>query len=159
MSPAETPEFQDPIENYEHPDFDDPIEQALHDESVEQLRTTPFLCVSADTTVREAMKLMVGHQIACILISDEGRLAGVFSDRDVLDRVALEYDQVIDSPVRDVMTADPVFVLENDNAAKVLSVMAVSGYRHVPVVNTDGVATGIVSPVRVSQFLAQQLRA
>jgi CBS domain-containing protein len=158
MSPLETPGFQDPLENYDAPVFDDPVEQALHDESVESLKTTPFLSVSASTPVRVARKLMVGNQIACILIHDDDKLVGVFSDRDVLDRVALEYDQVIDGPVSAVMTADPVFVLESDSVAKVLSVMAVSGYRHVPVVNTEGTATGIVSPVRVSQYLSQHLR-
>jgi len=157
MSASDNKEFQDPLEDYDPPVFEDPVEQALHDESVESLKTKPLTTVAADLSVREAMQLMVGNQIACILVEEGGKLVGVFSDRDVLDRVALEYDQVIDGPVRDVMSTDPVFVEEVDNAAKVLTVMAVSGYRHVPVVNAQGAPTGIVSPVRISQFLSSQL--
>ena len=66
-------------------------------------------------------------------------LVGVFSDRDVLERVALEYDQVKDRPVQ--RTDDrrtPWCVYESDSAAAALSIMAVSGFRHVPVTNVDG---------------------
>ena len=150
-------EFADPLENYDSPGFDDPIEQALHDESVAELQTQPHICVSADTTVRDTMKLMTGRHISCVLVEDNGKLVGVFSDRDVLDKVALEFANVIDAPVRKVMSTDPVYVEETDSAAKVLSVMAVSGYRHVPVVDSGGHAIGIVSPQRVARFLASHL--
>ena len=156
MSNAEN-EYQDPLENYDSPEFSDPIEQLLHDETVSALQTQPHMCVSADTTVREAMNLMTGKQISCVLVEEADHLIGVFSDRDVLDKVALEYEDVIDSSVRNVMSSEPVFVREDDTAAKVLSVMAVSGYRHVPVVNETGKTIGIVSPQRVAKFLSSHL--
>ncbi|MEZ6132497.1 MAG: CBS domain-containing protein [Planctomycetaceae bacterium] len=146
-------DFSDPLENYDPPVFDDPIQQALHDESVSSIQSQPLTCVNADLSVRDTMKLMVGRQIACVLVEENDRLVGVFGDRDVLDRVALEYDQVIDEPVRTVMSADPVYVMEDDTAARVLTVMSVSGYRHVPVVNADLKPVGIVSPQRMAAFL------
>lgn len=149
--------FEDPLENYDDPTFEDPIEQALHDEYVAALQTQPHLCVPGDTSVRDTMKLMTGKQISCVLVEDEDTLVGVFGDRDVLDKVALEYDDVIDKPVRDVMSRNPVSVREDDSAAKVLSIMAVSGYRHVPVVTPDGKTIGIVSPQRVAKYLSAHL--
>jgi len=146
-------EFSDPLENYDAPVFDDPIQQALNDEPVSSIHSQPLTCVEADATVRDTMALMVGRQIACVLVQEGDRLVGVFSDRDVLDRVALEYDAVIDGPVKNVMSTDPVFVNEHDSAARVLSVMSISGYRHVPVVNADHKAVGIVSPQRMAGFL------
>lgn len=151
--------FQDPLENYDPPAFSDPVEEALHNGTVADLQTQPHLCVTADTSVRDTMKLMVGQQIACVLVEDQGTLAGVFGDRDVLDKVAFEYDDVIDGPVANVMSTDPVSVLENESAAKVLAIMAVSGYRHVPVVSPEGKTMGIVSPQRVCQFLGQHFQA
>ena len=68
----------------------------------------------------------------CLLVEEEGRLVGVFSDRDVLKKVALEYDQMKDTPVSELMTKEPVFVYESSRSAAALSVMAVSGFRHVP---------------------------
>ena len=100
---------------------------------------------------------MVGLQIACVLVKENERLAGVFTDRDVLDKVCLEYDDVIDGPVRRVMSTDPVHVQEGESAASALAVMAVSGYRHVPVVNGDHHPVGIVSPQRMAKFLSTHL--
>ena len=154
LQPAQ---FEDPIENYDTPTFDDPVEQALHNEPVANIQAQPMTCVGADTSVRETMNLMVGRQIACVLVKEEDRLVGVFGDRDVLDKVSLEYDDVIDNPVRNVMSEKPVYIQEDDSAAKALAVMAVSGYRHVPVVNTKHEPVGIVSPQRITRFLSSHL--
>jgi len=154
----ETKQFEDPLEDYSPPDFDDRVEEAVHNKDVAEIQTQPHLCVAPDTSVREAMSLMVGHQIACVLVEDDEQLVGIFADRDVLDKVALEYDTVIDGPVSAVMTTDPVSVLEADPVAKVLAVMALSGYRHVPVVSPAGKAVGIVSPHRVGDFLQEYLQ-
>ena len=149
--------FLDPLENYDSIDFDDPVEQSLHVESVASLQTQPHICVTSDTSVRDTMRLMTGKQISCVLVEEDDRLIGVFGDRDVLDKVALEYDDVMDGPVADVMSRNPVSVREDDTAAKVLSVMAVTGYRHVPVVDPQGKTVGIVSPQRVAKFLSSHL--
>ena len=116
----QTEQFDDPLEDYSVPALADPLEAAIHDTLVDGLQTQPCLSVSAGTTVRGAMKLMVGRHSACVLVEDAGQLVGVFADRDVLDRVALEYDRVIDGPVRTVMSRDPVSVLEADPVAKVI---------------------------------------
>lgn len=149
--------FEDPLENYECPDINDPVERALHDKTVASIQAQPMTCVDAKTSVRDTMKLMVGRQIACVLVQDNEKLVGVFGDRDVLDRVCLEYNEVIDGPVSAVMSENPVYVHEDDCTAKALSVMAVSGYRHVPVIDADNRAVGIVSPQRMAQFLSAHL--
>lgn len=148
-----TTDFQDPLENYDPITFDDPLERALHEFPVTDIQAQPMCCVPANTSVRETLSMMVGKQIACVLVEDNNRLVGVFSDRDVLDKVALEYADVIDGPVSSVMSGDPVFVQPDDSAARVLSVMAVSGYRHVPVIDADHQPIGIVSPQRMAAFL------
>lgn len=148
-------EFTDPLENYDPPNFSDPLESALHDCTVSDLQTQPHMCVTSTTPVRETMKLMTGRQISCVLVEEDDRLVGVFGDRDVLDRVALEYDDVIDQPVSNMMSRDPVFARADESAAKVLAIMAISGYRHVPVVDLQGKTIGIVSPQRVARFLSE----
>lgn len=158
-SASSSEEFQDPLKNYDPPQYDDPLEKALVERTVASLHTQPYASVSPDTAVAEAMKKLVGDEIACLLVEDNGQLVGVFSDRDVLDQVALEYDQVKDKPVSTVMRTDPVFVRESDSAAAVLTVMAVSGYRHVPVLDTSDKLVGIVSPRRVTEFLRTHSRS
>ncbi len=157
MSDANQPqgpeEFQDPLENYDPKVYADPLEQALAEDSVGAIRHHPVTTVAPDDSIEVAMKKLVDDLTGCLLVQEDGRLIGVFSDRDVLNRVALEYDDVKDKPVRDFMTSDPVFVYESDKSAAALSVMAVSGFRHVPVTDLEQNVLGIVTPRRVTGFL------
>jgi len=147
--------FEDPLKNYDPPSHKDPLERALTEETVAAIESRPFTSVRPDLPIHSALKALAGLEIACLLVSDEGRLAGVFTERDVLDKVAGRYEQIKDRPVSDVMTPDPVFAYENDSAGAALSVMAVSGFRHVPVLDVDDKIVGIVSPQRVTAFLKQ----
>ena len=150
---ATNDDFQDPLENYDPKTFDDPLEQALAEQSVMAIQHEPFSAVPQEMPVCEAVQKLASMHAACLLVEQDGQLVGVFSDRDVLNSVALEYDQVKDLPVSEVMTPQPVFVFESDSSAAALAVMADSGYRHVPILDLQHKITGIVSPQRVTGFL------
>lgn len=131
----------------------DAIERALSEQTVEAIQHEPFATISPNTKVADAVQKLAGLHIACLLVTENGKLVGVFSDRDVLDKVALEYDDLKDRPVSEVMTTDPVYVYKSDPSAAALSVMAVSGHRHVPILDLHDNLAGIVSPQRVTHFL------
>lgn len=158
-TPIPNDEFQDPLENYEPPRYADGLEEALGEQPVTAMQAQPFECVPPEMTVEDAVRRMseIGH--ACLLVAEGDSLVGLLTDRDVLDRVALEYDEVRNRPVRDVMRTNPVFVHDTDSAGAALCVMAVSGFRHVPVVSLDGKLMGIVSPQRVTEFLVTHMQA
>lgn len=147
-------DFQDPLEDYSPPEFDDPIEEKLHDDPVSEIQSEPFTTVASDSPVSDVLMHMVGEDIACVLVEENGKLVGVFSDRDVLDKIALDYENLMAVPVREVMTREPVFVRESDSAAAALTVVAVSGYRHVPVLDAEDQIVGIASPRRIAEYLA-----
>jgi CBS domain-containing protein len=153
----EIEEFQDPLQNYDSKVYKDPLEKALAEESVGAIQSTPVAMVTPETPVHAVLQTLAGLKVSCLLVEDQGKLVGVFSDRDVLERVALEYDQVKDRPVRELMTANPVVVYESDSAAAALSIMAVCGFRHVPVTKVDGTIIGIISPQRVTEFLRKHI--
>jgi CBS domain-containing protein len=152
-------EFQDPLENYEPKTYDDPLKKALAEETVAAVRHEPYISISPDTSVHAAIEKLAGLHVACLLVEQDRKLVGVFSDRDALDKVALEYDQMKDQPVRSVMTDNPVYIYETDSPSAALAVMAVAGYRHVPVLNLGGEVVGIVSPQRVTAFLHSHFQA
>ncbi|REK15614.1 MAG: CBS domain-containing protein [Planctomycetota bacterium] len=151
--PQPEEEFQDPLANYDPKKYADRLEQALSEETVATVEHVPYEVIAPETTVADAVKKLAGLHIACLLVEKDGDLLGVFSDRDVLKKVALEYDQVASKPVSEVMTDDPIYVYETDSAAAALAVMVVAGYRHVPVLNVRNKLIGIVSPQRVTSFL------
>ncbi len=146
-------EFQDPLENYEPKQFNDPLEKALVEEEIGTIRHEPFTTISPDTLVHEAVEKLAGLGVACLLVAEDDKLVGVFSDRDVLSKVVLEFDEVKDRCVRDVMTTNPIYVYEDDSAVTALSVMVICGYRHVPVLDLNDKLVGIISPQRVTDFL------
>ncbi|MFV1964953.1 MAG: cyclic nucleotide-binding/CBS domain-containing protein [Pirellulaceae bacterium] len=148
--------YQDPLEDYESRQYDDPLELALAEETVQAIQTRPYVSVPSDASVGETVRRLVDLDVACVLVEEEGRLIGLVSERDVLNKVALEYEQVKDLPVTDLMTPNPICVYETDSSAAVLSVMAATGYRHVPVVDLDEKLVGIVGPVRITAFLQKR---
>lgn len=154
---GESAEFQDPLQNYDPKVYANSLEKALAEESVLAIQYRPVAVADVDTSIRDAVAQLASLQVACLLIEDEGRLVGVFSDRDVLDKIGLEFDDIKDKTVREVMTRDPVFVYESDSAAAAISVMAVHGFRHVPVTDAKHKVLGIISPQRVTAFLRRQL--
>ena len=93
-----TGEFQDPLENYDPPKYDDPLEQALAEESVAAIQSSPYASVSPDTPVHEAVAQLAGLSVACLLVEEQGKLVGLLTERDVLDKIALEHEAVPRSP-------------------------------------------------------------
>ncbi len=152
-------EYRDPLKDFDPKHYSDPLERALCEETVAAIKHEPYECISPETSIEAAVKKLAGLHIACLVVATDSELLGVFSDRDVLDKVALEYEELRARPVSEVMTRNPIYVCETDSAAAALAVMVVAGYRHVPVLNSRGKLVGIVSPQRVTAFLSQHYAA
>jgi CBS domain-containing protein len=155
LTPRDPDAFRDPLENYDPKVYKDPLEEALAEKTVGEICHEPFVTISPEATVHEAVKKLAGLHVACLLVAEAGKLVGVFSDRDVLEKVALEFDDVKDRPLRELMTENPVYVYQTDSSAAALAVTAVCGFRHVPVLDLEHNVVGIVSPQRVTTFLEQ----
>lgn len=100
--------------------------------------------LAADVTVRQAAKLMAERHIGAILITAGGRLEGIFTERDVLNKVVAPGRDPEAVRLGEVMTRNPDTVSPDASALDTLIRMQTKGYRHVPVVD-DGELIGIVS--------------
>ena len=149
--------FEDPLSIYDPPEYADPLEQALAEETVAAIHSQPFVAVAPDTPIARALQALAGLDIGCLLVAEDNKLLGMFTVRDVLDKVVEQYDALKDQPVSNVMTPDPVTVYEADPTASALCAMAAGGYRHVPVLDMDERLVGVVSPQRVAAFLRDRL--
>lgn len=152
-------QFSDPLSDYSAPDYEDDLERSLMEETIASAMTyQPYKTVSIDTTVIDTMKIMAEMGIACIMVTDNGKLVGIFSERDVLNRVIDDFNNVKNQPISSLMTPDPIAVHENDCPAKALNQMAVGGFRHVPVLTVDERIAGILGPRRVVKYIEDRLR-
>lgn len=95
-------------------------------------------------TVLEAAKRMRDQKVGAILIMHEGVLAGIFTERDALNRVIAEGLDPASTPLAAVMTPDPLTITSDKPFRNALHLMYENGYRHLPVVD-DGQPIGVVS--------------
>jgi CBS domain-containing protein len=98
----------------------------------------------ADITVAAAARLMKEHRIGALLVLQEGRLAGIFTERDALFRVIAEGRDPKKTRIAEVMTANPRTIAPDRPFGHALHLMYEGGFRHVPVVD-NGRPLGVVS--------------
>jgi CBS domain-containing protein len=124
--------------------------------AIRALEPKSAVCVTEDTPIRDALALMVERDIGAVLVEREGKAIGIFTERDVLRRVALG---AVDSsrPLREVMTKDPETLGPDDGIAFALNKMVVGGYRHVPIVDDEGRPLALLSLREVVSFIVELL--
>ena len=98
----------------------------------------------ATLTVSEAARLMKERRVGAIMVVQEGKLAGIFTERDALIRVLAEGRDVQATRLADVMTSSPRTIHPDKSFAEALQMMYGGSFRHVPVVE-DGRPVGMVS--------------
>jgi predicted transcriptional regulator len=89
--------------------------------------------------------VMREKQLSCVLVVERGQLVGVFTERDVVTKVAATPLDVDHVPLRDVMQPDPECLQLDDELIYALHQMLHGAYRHVPVVDEQRRPTALVS--------------
>jgi CBS domain-containing protein len=120
------------------------IRGAIFSEPLSKVPRRPLVSVPLNATVAHAVQAMNEKHVGCALVVREGKLAGIFTERDVLTRVVGK-GLTLDTPVFKVMTADPDTLPDSASIAYALRHMSVEGYRHVPLVDANRRPVGVVS--------------
>jgi CBS domain-containing protein len=106
--------------------------------------------IDVEAGVDEAVARMQAESIDCLLVTDQGALVGIFTDRDAILKLAGRPSNGL--TMGDVMTHDPVILRSGDPVAVAIHKMAVGGFRHVPIVK-GGRPVGVVSARDVFRHL------
>ena len=99
--------------------------------------------IDADATVLDAVQQMVTMNVGSLLVTVEGEVTGIVTERDYLRRVTLE-DRTEDAPVREIMSAPLVVATPETTIDECMALMTDRRIRHVPVVD-EGNVVGLVS--------------
>lgn len=100
--------------------------------------------ITASTSVTEALKLLAEQRIGVVPVMQGDRVAGIFSERDVIHSLAEHGAAALDRPVSDAMTAPAITVGRDESVLGALMLMTERRVRHLPVVE-DGLLVGLVS--------------
>ena len=111
------------------------------------------LTVDADSTVVAAVNVMNEKHTGCVLVQRDGKLVGIFTERDVLRKVIFR-DGNRNWKVESVMTPNPETLPPTASVAYALNKMSVDGYRHIPIVE-GGKPVGVVSVKDIIQFVVE----
>ncbi len=118
-------------------------------------RRSGHVAVPLGASIGEAARVMKEHRIGCVLVEDQGRLAGIFTERDILTKlVGTGYDPArvqVDS----VMTRNPETLSPEDPIAFALHLMSVGGFRHVPLVDADQRPLDILSIKDIVDYVVE----
>lgn len=122
------------------------IERALIHEPISSLTLRAPITVPLDGTLADAVRILRRDHVGCVLVVDgNGGLAGIFTERDLLTKVAGERRDWDQEPISVFMTSAPETLRPEDPIAWALNYMHLGGYRHVPLLDEVGHLVGVVS--------------
>ena len=104
----------------------------------------PLVSISSAATVFDALDLMARLDVGAVIVVDEGRLAGIFSERDYARKVILHGKHSKELAVSEIMTTDVLCVRPDDSVEACMALMTDNRVRHLPVVDGEAVI-GVVS--------------
>jgi CBS domain-containing protein len=114
--------------------------------------------VPLTATAADAIQAMISRGMGAAAIVDENQIvAGIFTERDVLKKIALSGRDPKTIPINEVMTAPVVMATKSTNIAEALQVMVDQQKRHLPVVEENGKLIGILSIRHVLEHKVNEL--
>ena len=129
------------------------MSRSVMEDDIRQLEQE-FLGVSPDTSALEVIKKMKAAGLGCALVMDEGKLVGIFTERDLLNKLTGKSASSPGTAVKDLMSADPETLDETDSVATALNKMSMGRYRHIPVRKADGTYS-VTSIKHVIKYIAK----
>ena len=98
-----------------------------------------FAVVSCESnmTVRDAVSLLAEKRIGALPVLDGGKVAGIFSERDVIYQLSASGPDILEKPVCDVMTSPALTVTPETSVLAALSLMSKRRIRHLPVLEGE----------------------
>ena len=136
------------------------LERAICGGEIRSLELRKPITVGAGETLQTVVEILQAQHIGCVLVVDEdGRLAGIFTERDLLTRVAGRRLDWTKERIAAHMTADPETLRPAHRIAWALNLMHMGGYRHVPLIDGDRRPVGVVSVKDIVAFIVDLVPA
>ncbi len=131
------------------------LESALANTALSDVVSQPPLMVATSTTLADTIHLMQQERRASVLVMENDQLVGIFTERDILMKIAGQPLDLGNTPVSAAMTPDPFTLPADANVAFALSKMVLEGFRHIPLVDDDGRPTAVVSMRNLIEYLGE----
>jgi CBS domain-containing protein len=130
------------------------MDNELFHQKISVLHPARPVVVDVRDTVESAVRVMQDRKIGCVLVVTKDRLAGIFTERDVLTKVLRKGFDAAHTAVEMCMTPEPETLRDDDTVACAVNRMHLGGYRHLPIVDEEGTPVGVISVKDIIDELA-----
>jgi CBS domain-containing protein len=114
----------------------------------------PVSCVNPETTIIDSIGLMNEQNIGAVLVMDDDKLEGIFTERDALTKVLGAGVDPINTKISEVMTADPIYVDPSTTVEEAIGIVNDRRIRHLPIFH-NGKLVGIVSSGDLTHWMVR----
>ncbi|MBM4402889.1 MAG: CBS domain-containing protein [Candidatus Cloacimonetes bacterium] len=130
-------------------------------EAVFQVRNNVIYSVTGNTAIKDAVDKMNVHNIgALMVVSKTNKIEGIFTERDVMKKLASTNDLVGHLPVKDIMTPKEklVSITGDETISEIMDIMVTKKVRHLPIIDQNGILQGLVAMRDVFNILLKDAR-
>lgn len=145
------------LSGYHLPEPTTELERGLIRDRIAVLQPKAPIVVEPEMPVLHVLRMMLDHKIGCVLVVKAARLLGIFSERDALLRLGDNPKEWKDRPVADFMTPNPQTLDLSAKVAFAVQRMDQGGYRHVPIVDEQQRAVGVISVRDILRYLTERM--
>ena len=125
--------------------------------TIKSIMIDDLLTADPNQTVAEIAKIMSEYKLGAVLIVAEGKLQGIFSERDLLTRVVAQGKNPSTTKLIDVATRNPITVRTETPVKKCVRIIKDNNIRHLPIVDETGTPLGIISSRDFLQYVVKEL--
>lgn len=133
------------------------INQAAFTRTIGEICEKPANTMDETGTIGEAIRLMQAKRVGNVVVTREGKLHGIVTERDLMMKVAGKIEDPELRPVTAIMTSAPEWLMKGDTIAFLLNKMYVGGYRHMPILDEDRRPLHTVSLRYILQYIISYL--
>ena len=131
------------------------LARSVMENNLVQLEQELTVLVQLDTPAIDVVRKMRESRAGCALVLDGAKLAGIFTEHDVLNKLTGDNARAVTVPVRKLMSAQPETLRDTDSVAEALNKMSMGRYRHIPITHKDG-SYSVTSIKNVLQYIARE---
>ncbi len=106
---------------------------------------TPPTTVERNATVADAVALMIKNRVGATAVVKDGKLCGIFTERDLMTKVVGQNKDAAATPIVEVMTEEVQPLPTSQSPGRALRIMTERHFRHMPVCDAEGTVLGILS--------------
>lgn len=129
------------------------LSKIIEQDKIQNVKVRAAIQVEQETPLKSVLSQMQELKRGCALVTEKGKLLGIFTERDYLTRV-IEKGVKMNAPIKELMTPNPCSLPVSASMAQAIELMSARSLRHLPLTNEQNLIEGYISVRDVLDYLS-----